>query len=152
MSYVYALMDPFTMEIRYVGQSVNPQSRFRAHITSKHSGKVAERWIRGCLIRGRKPILAILDLVRQEEVDNREKLWIKYCEGQGCRLTNQWHCRQTRGTHSRNRLGSEQQYRCRWTIEGVTRSSHKMIAALALRQFDFWRCLRIRDGAEVAPS
>lgn len=57
---IYALTEPSTGEVRYVGKSVAPESRYKVHLrdrTETHRG----RWIRSILAAGERPGLLILE-------------------------------------------------------------------------------------------
>lgn len=88
-NYIYALQDPITDEIRYVGKSINPEERLKYHI--KHLKREANtwksRWITKLLNQGLSPQLIILEEVvgRWQEA---EMFWIAYLKSIGCRLTN----------------------------------------------------------------
>lgn len=83
--YIYALCDPITQEVRYVGKSTNPTKRLRSHLNEKgETHKI--RWIQSLLNTGEAPYLRILE----EIVDNwesRERYWISFYKPTG-KLTN----------------------------------------------------------------
>lgn len=90
--YIYVLYDPRTDEIRYVGKSVNPKARLRAHITAARNGAYdhhTSRWICKLLAEGVEPELAIVDEVSEgDDWREIERLWITRFETEGGRLTN----------------------------------------------------------------
>lgn len=86
--FIYALIDPFTGEIRYIGKSVRPKERL-TNQCNEHSNTYRCHWIQSVLMKGKRPIQIIL-----EELDcnvnwqEREKYWIAYGKDQGWKLTN----------------------------------------------------------------
>lgn len=88
---IYALIDPTTGFIRYIGKGTNPKARYCAHIRDaknpdKNSRKIA--WIRSLLYKCEKPILYIIEEVNKAELNIREKLYIKVFRELGIPLTN----------------------------------------------------------------
>lgn len=77
--WIYALAHPETGEVRYVGKSVNPQNRYRLHLSRANNPKVKEqnqhlaRWIRKVV----KPALIILDETDELFWKQDECWWIK---------------------------------------------------------------------------
>lgn len=75
MKTIYALLDPDTRRIRYVGATGDPVRRLRNHWSSRlpgRTGRVAE-WMRTL---SSKPELHVLQEVKDEVVDEAEKYWI----------------------------------------------------------------------------
>lgn len=84
---IYALKDPITNQIRYVGQTiVKPQNRYNQHIYQwkRCSGKInkVNSWIKSLSDSDLKPILEILeDSILENELDQKEISYIsKYKE------------------------------------------------------------------------
>lgn len=90
--FIYALHCPIAGTVRYIGKSVDPQKRFRAHLNSaknltyKHH---ASAWLRKLLSEDLQPEMLIL-----EEVPNggnwqeAERRWIARAGSFGWKLTN----------------------------------------------------------------
>lgn len=58
---VYALIDPRTEEVRYIGSSVNIETRYRTHINGGDSGRKAiNHWIEELKGAGLVPLVKIL--------------------------------------------------------------------------------------------
>lgn len=87
-TYIYALKEPATNRVRYVGKTIQkPESRLASHISvAKHGRKkdYAHCWIKSILSRGEKPILEIIESGVTVE---REIFWIKHFRKSGV-LTN----------------------------------------------------------------
>jgi hypothetical protein len=86
--FIYALLDPRTEEIRYVGKTIQPiNDRYSAHISvAKYNRKTdhAHCWIKSLLSVGLRPIMKILE----ETFDIvRETFWINFYRSK-YKLTN----------------------------------------------------------------
>lgn len=144
-TYIYALLDPFTMAIRYVGRSKNPKARFQTHLNYHFDSEIKNEWIKRSLLRGRKPILSILDLVPDDQAVYAERLWLTLCELNQCDLTNQQNCEQHRyyQAHKRPTFRSGVQSDCYSVIWNASRGYNWDILNLFLRRFGFLTCLRM---------
>lgn len=90
MPYIYALADPDTREIRYVGKTVKSIAKRRAqHLYSSKIGEKSHKakWIRLLLSEDRTPDVILLEEVLDHQVEEREKYWIGF-HNQNGRLTN----------------------------------------------------------------
>lgn len=90
---IYALRDPRTLEVRYVGQSVNGLSRARNHFSpsaiEKRENPHTSNWIRGVLAAGLRPVAEVIETVaRPDDLDEAEVFWIAKCRAMGFALTN----------------------------------------------------------------
>lgn len=87
--YIYALCDPETNLIRYIGKSIRPRERLQNHINEPKSNCHRSHWIQSLKSRGLRPWLTIL-----EEIDGEwpwqesERFWISYGRHHGWPLTN----------------------------------------------------------------
>lgn len=84
--YIYALVDPRSKEVRYIGKSEDPIRRLDDHMSDQHSRLRKSRWLKklGC-----RPILRILDQGQGSGWQESERWWIKfYREEVGADLTN----------------------------------------------------------------
>jgi hypothetical protein len=79
---IYALCDPKTDRIRYVGQAKNAGKRLKGHISAARcsAGKrrvtPVQRWIRSLLDDGCGPKLRILEVTSDEMFIEAERKWI----------------------------------------------------------------------------
>ena len=88
MAYVYALIDPSTLAIRYVGYTTgSPRKRLSKHISScRRDFTYKGNWIRGLLNRGKRPLIRVLE--SNAKSTEEEMQWVDKCEHDGCRLLN----------------------------------------------------------------
>lgn len=93
--YIYALSDPYTNVVRYVGKTLEPRRRFSLHLSkARKAGKLrySSTWIKSVLLSGAFPKFILLEVTTDTEWPNRERFWIaKYkslAEVAGVNLTN----------------------------------------------------------------
>lgn len=78
-TYIYALCDPSSGRVRYVGKSNDPRSRLRGHIhDSKKKDYPVHRWIRKLERSDQLPTLVILSIVSDNDWKNEERRWIDH--------------------------------------------------------------------------
>lgn len=90
---IYALVDPRTNVIRYVGKCVGPPHRrlkshlYEAQYGVRHNHRLA--WMRSLFAAGLKPYLSVLEgSLASEQAGSRERDWIAYFRSAGVPLTN----------------------------------------------------------------
>lgn len=90
MPMIYALVDPISNKMKYVGKSDNPEKRLKGHISeARHnSGTHRISWLRKLARKNLEPILLILEEVSKETWQERERYWISYGLLAGWPLTN----------------------------------------------------------------
>lgn len=89
-TFIYALVDPVTNLVRYVGKTVNPSRRFGVHICDKGECHRA-RWIAKLRADGLVPRFEILETFDDPSGDHwqaREIYWIGWMRDEGYKLTN----------------------------------------------------------------
>ena len=91
-TYIYALTDPRTEEVRYIGKTINePLFRLGKHLEEARGDVCGYKnnWIRGLLLLGLEPGLSVLEIIfYPESWQEREKWWIAFAREQQYRLTN----------------------------------------------------------------
>lgn len=88
-TFIYALIDPNTNQVRYVGKSDNPEKRLSRHLgffEPKSTHK--QNWLKSLMENHQEPILKILEEVDQPVWKDAERKWIKFYKDQGVVLTN----------------------------------------------------------------
>lgn len=76
-TYIYALLDPITNEIRYIGKSNNPKKRINNHIyESKKLTTHKANWIKSLIKKNLKPKIKIIEKVLYNEWEKKEKYYI----------------------------------------------------------------------------
>lgn len=85
---IYALIDPFTDEVRYIGKSIRPKERLTNECNEKantHRG----HWIQSIIARGSRPKQVILEVVPDGvSWQERERYWIQEGRRRGWKLVN----------------------------------------------------------------
>lgn len=91
-TYIYALIDPRTNKIRYIGKANHISKRYYAHIhRAKTSGNERSHvydWIRSLLKLDLKPIVIEIDEVLESEWEFWEQHYISLYRSWGFKLTN----------------------------------------------------------------
>jgi hypothetical protein len=84
--HIYAIADPETFDVKYVGQTINTRTRFKAHISEAKnsegnhisSNKKFRQWLRVLLQNEQLPKFFILEIVKGQDLANkRETYWIR---------------------------------------------------------------------------
>lgn len=90
-TFIYKLIDPETLEIRYIGKANDPADRLKQHIAhSQNQSKDthAGHWIASLCKRDLKPLLEIIEEVPFAIWETRELYWIEWHLQHGHPLTN----------------------------------------------------------------
>lgn len=87
--YIYALIDPITLEVRYIGRTKDLKKRYWGHLTPSSQYKSHKcNWFKSLKKVNLKPIMQIIDIVSLEECLNKEIYYIMLFKEKGCNLTN----------------------------------------------------------------
>lgn len=84
--FIYILVDPSSQEVRYVGVTTDPETRYVLHLTQK-TRTHKFYWIQSVLRTGNKPLLFVIERV-ENDWQEAERRWIAHYRSIGCRLTN----------------------------------------------------------------
>ena len=90
-TFIYSLSDPDTFEIRYIGKANNLKYRLWAHLNeAKNDKKNLHKcnWINSLLIKGKKPIIEIVEEVSITDWQFYERYWILQFSAWGFNLIN----------------------------------------------------------------
>lgn len=89
---IYALIEPQTGEIRYVGQTKDQMKHrlYRHHFEGRTSNGTSHRttWLRKQMRIGYPPIAVIVQEVALDCLDDAEIFWISHFKERGCALVN----------------------------------------------------------------
>lgn len=88
---IYALRDPRTLELRYIGKAHDPERRLQQHLQPGQLDRYRSKknsWLKGLLAAGHQPLLEIVDEVEPEQADEAEICWIAWHLSQGAHLVN----------------------------------------------------------------
>lgn len=88
--YIYVLLDPTTKVIRYVGQTINPEQRYKSHIylNNKNNKHHHINWLIKLKNQKLRPIMKIIDECLLADLNKYEKLYINLFKKLGYDLTN----------------------------------------------------------------
>lgn len=86
---IYALIDPRTNEIRYVGKTKYPLVvRLQQHINAKKQRRHVYYWLRVLWKNNRVPTIRLLEEVEDTQWQEAEQRWIAKIKTEGAQLTN----------------------------------------------------------------
>lgn len=87
--YIYALYDPDTHLVRYIGKTSRPERRLQEHIRNKDREDTRKtRWINKLLFGGKLPEIKILEVVCETAWEAAEQKWIAFFRAKGLDLVN----------------------------------------------------------------
>ncbi len=72
---IYALCDPQTGDVKYIGSAFEAAKRYRGHLSTNASKKVKE-WVASLKERGLRPELKVLETVPTRQATAREHHWV----------------------------------------------------------------------------
>ena len=87
MAIIYALCDPITEDVRYVGKAICLSARLKSHKNEKRDTRKC-RWLESLWKQGLSPIVKELETVTNEKWEEAEIRWIAFYRELGCDLCN----------------------------------------------------------------
>lgn len=88
MVFIYALIDPFTFKVRYIGKTINLKQRFNRQMVER-SNTHRCNWIKSLADKGKKPTQVVLqELNDGEDWQAAEIKWISIAKKYGWDLVN----------------------------------------------------------------
>ena len=84
---IYGLRCPKTDEYKYIGKSSSGTLRAKAHLTYSHNESV-NHWVAELREQGFCPLIDVLEECKEEDLQIKEKFWIQFYTGKGCKLMN----------------------------------------------------------------
>jgi hypothetical protein len=84
-TYIYALEDPITNIIKYIGKSDDPAKRLDVHLNRLSKNTAKNSWLKSL---SEKPNILILDEIQKTEWGFWEKYWISQFKTWGFKLKN----------------------------------------------------------------
>lgn len=90
MYYIYNLSDPRDSSVHYVGRSINPEQRYRQHLTpASNTSEEKKNWLIELRRLGLKPTLNIIDCTEDRaEALTKELMWMQTYTDRGEELFN----------------------------------------------------------------
>lgn len=86
-TFIYALCEPNSRTVRYIGKANDPKRRFQGHLhKSVKFNTYLGRWLRS--LNGEKPELVVLREVPIEQWEAAEERYIRLARGLGMRVVN----------------------------------------------------------------
>lgn len=87
---IYALRDPETLCVRYVGQTNRPSGRRREYLKPRKAPRYhVDFWIAKLQVKGLHPeFIELEEYEDQASLDAAEERWIRHFRERGCELTN----------------------------------------------------------------
>lgn len=89
--WIYALVDPRTNEVRYIGCSQQIITRSREHVNGFSIARQVSGWIKALKKQQLKPLIFLLEAIPATDRYHAEIRWIELCVTRGARLLNTIH-------------------------------------------------------------
>lgn len=87
--WIYALVDPRDKLVKYIGQSVNPASRYSAHMSGSYtSSQFVGDWCAELKSQSLKPVMITLEITNQFEAGLAEWKWLNVFKEANAPLLN----------------------------------------------------------------
>lgn len=88
--FIYALLDPRTAKIRYIGKTNNINRRYSQHLRARTDQKMTpvKAWIQSLIKQGLKPNMMVIDSCDESRWANLEREYIKRFRDEGYDILN----------------------------------------------------------------
>jgi predicted GIY-YIG superfamily endonuclease len=87
--YIYALLDPDTEEVRYIGKTNDLNKRMSGHCTVNRNPKTHKaRWINKLIAQGKTPKMLVIEECNEDTWEEAECRWIAHYRTVNNKLTN----------------------------------------------------------------
>ena len=90
--YVYALRDPDTGNVRYVGKTIDPRDRYQSYMSpsvqENENHLPVIRWVKKLREREHYPVMYLIECVAEAVWEERERHWISFYRAKGLDLLN----------------------------------------------------------------
>lgn len=133
--YIYALTDPLTGVVRYIGKSVCPARRLYLHVLRSEAKQThKDCWISNLRSKNSAPVLTVLDEVPSSQQNFFERAYIKAYRESGADLTNHTDGGDGGATTLGRKRPRHECERIRERLVGVPKSpSHRAALSAALK-------------------
>lgn len=93
--YIYGLREPGNSMIEYVGKTNNPFVRLLGHIRDRNccGSRRKVEWVRSLIENHCYPVMDIIEVCPESQIETREIFWIKYYKSVNPDLKNLKHMR-----------------------------------------------------------
>lgn len=96
MAIIYGLFDPrkplWLWEVRYIGQTIQlPNTRLSGHLSAALADPdgTLNEWILDLMVRGHRPVIVAFERPSLDDLNRRERIWVKEGRRQGWALLNE---------------------------------------------------------------
>lgn len=90
--FIYTLSDPISKEVKYIGKTKNLKDRLQRHMTPcnlKQTWQSKTKWLKYLKNNNLKPIMELLDVGDENNIDQLEIYWISQFKSWGFNLKNE---------------------------------------------------------------
>lgn len=86
---IYAIIDPDSGDVKYIGQTCDFEQRKKAHLSASHNQELRE-YLTMLSVNGKEPTFKILQTTSVDLSDERENYWISYYKKRKHALFNKY--------------------------------------------------------------
>lgn len=90
--YIYALCDPISFDVRYIGKTTDPHRRYRQHLSKRSLNRKKQThkicWLKSLLNQSLLPVQQVLEICDETTWEQKESNWISFYKSIGSNLTN----------------------------------------------------------------